>query len=110
MLKAWIPEEDMTPDQLEIQRISETWNQVRLMTDEELDQAIAAGSVEAKWKESLQRYNEKYQKDMEHMLQITDKVQKMIEPPKVAKKTKGQKKRDKWAIVQAREQARALAN
>jgi hypothetical protein len=102
-LSIWIPEEDMTANQLEIKRISDKWSEVRLMSSED------AASLEPEWKEAYDRYYEKYHKDMKYMMEITNKVQALIEPPKVQKKTKGQKKRDKWAIVQAREAARAAA-
>jgi len=102
-LAARIPEEEMTADQLEIVRISEKWSKVRLMSSEE------AASLEPEWKEAYDRYHEKYHKDMEYMMEVAGKVQKLIEPPKVQKKSKGQKKRDKWAIVQARDAARAAA-
>ena len=39
--------------------------------------------------------------------EIAEKVKKAIEPPTVAKKTKGQRRRDKWAVIQAREAYRA---
>ena len=46
---------------------------------------------------------------MTKMTEIATLLQKAIEPPKVEKKTEGQKRRDKWAKIQAREAARAGA-
>jgi hypothetical protein len=102
-LLAWIPEEEMTASQLEVKRIADKWSEVRLMSAED------AASLDAEWKEAYDRFHEKYNKDMEYMQEIAGKVQKLIEPPKVEKKSEGQRKRDKWAIVQAREAARAAA-
>jgi len=65
--------------------------------------------LEPEWKEAHTRYFDKYDEDMEKMQEIATKLQKLIEPPKVERKTKGQRKRDKWATVQAREAARAAA-
>jgi hypothetical protein len=63
--------------------------------------------LEPEWKEAYNRFFEKYDSDMQKMTDIATKLEKMIEPPKVEKKTKGQRKRDAWAKVQAREAARA---
>jgi len=100
-LSALISEDEMSADQLEIKKIADKWGEVRLMDKD------AIGSLEPEWQEAFNRFYEKYDKDMEYMTEVTEKLQKMIEPPKVEKKSKGQKKRDAWAKVQAREAARA---
>jgi hypothetical protein len=92
---------ELTATQKEIQRIQEQWNEIRLMSEEQ------AASLEGEWKEAYERYNARYNSDMDRMLEITDKLKDMIEPPRILKKTEGQRKRDKWAIVQARAAARA---
>lgn len=66
-----------------------------------------AAKLEPEWKEAYDRYFDKYESDMERMTEIAEKLQRMIEPPRVEKKTKGQRKRDAWAKVQEREAARA---
>jgi hypothetical protein len=96
-----LAEENMNDDQKEILKISETWNKVRFMSPEE------AAKLEPEWKEAYDRYFEKYNKDMEFMTEISEKVKSMIEPVKIEKKTKGQRKRDAFAIVSAREAFRA---
>lgn len=93
----------MSADQLEIKRLSDKWSEVRILSKDE------TADLDADWKEAYNRYFEKYHKDMDYMQELASKVEKMIEPPKVAKKTKGQKRRDAWAIVQAREAARAAS-
>lgn len=90
-----------TSDTKEVEAIQAKWSQVRHMTAEE------AASLEPEWKEAYDRYFEKYAADMDKMMEITDKLQRMIEPPRVEKKSNGQRKRDAWAKVQAREAARA---
>lgn len=99
--RAMIEEADMSTDQLEIKKISDKWGEVRMMDKEE------AAKLEPEWKEAYDRFHEKYDSDMEKMLNIAERVKTMIEPPKVEKKTQGQRKRDAWAKVQAREAARA---
>lgn len=100
-LKAALAEDEMTDTQKEIASIQEKWAEVRFMSPEE------AANLEPEWKEAYDRFNEKYDHDMERMTEITEKLQKMIEPPKVEKKTEGQRRRDKWAKVQARAALRA---
>lgn len=91
----------MTADQLEIKRISDKWSEVRMLTREQ------ASSLEPEWKEAHTRFFDKYDADMSKMEEIATKLEKMIEPPKVEKKTKGQRKRDAYAKKLAREAARA---
>ena len=96
-----IPEEDMTADQREIVKIMAKWNEVRHMTKEE------AAGLDDEWKAAHTRFFEKFDKDLANMEDIASKLVTMLEPPKVQKKTKSQRKRDKWAIVQARDAFRA---
>jgi hypothetical protein len=85
----------------EIEKIQEKWNTVRHLPKEE------AASLEGEWKEAYDRFYSRYDRDMDRMKEIAEKLQGMIEPPRIQKKSNGQRKRDKWAIVQAREAARA---
>lgn len=94
----------MRDDQKEVKAIAEKWSELRLLGKDELPD-----DLEPEWKEAHERYMEKYENDMERMTEISEKLVKLIEPPKVEKKTKGQKKRDAYAKVQAREAARAAA-
>ena len=102
MLFGAVAEEEMTENEKEIKRIQEKWHTVRFLSPEE-----AAAQLEPEWKEAYDRFNEKYDEDMERMQEIAEKLQNMIEPPRVEKKSEGQRRRDKWAKVQAREAARA---
>ena len=95
----------MSADQLEIKKITDKWTEVRHLSKEE-----AESQLEGDWLEAYNRFYQKYDDDMERMTEIANMLQKSIEPPKVAAKSKGQKKRDKWALVQARAAARAAAN
>lgn len=92
---------ELTANQKEIQRIQEKWSEVRAMSKED------AASLEGEWKEAHDRYFTKYENDMDRMLEIAGKLKELIEPPRVLKKTEGQRRRDKWAIVQARTAYRA---
>mmetsp|Transcript_30490 Transcript_30490/g.63657 ORF Transcript_30490/g.63657 Transcript_30490/m.63657 type:complete len:133 (-) Transcript_30490:145-543(-) len=95
VLRAAIAEEEMTENQKEILSIQQKWSEIRHYSPEE------AANLEPEWKEAYDRFNEKYDEDMERMTEISEKLVKMIEPPKVQKKTEGQRRRDKWAKVQA---------
>jgi gas vesicle protein len=99
-----LSEDLKTSNHQEIETIQEKWNAIRLLSKEE-----AAATLEGEWKEAYDRFYEKYDEDMDKMVDITTKLQKMIEPPRVEKKTQGQRKRDAWALKQARAAARALA-
>ena len=99
-LNAQLPEDQMSSDQLEIKKIQEKWTEIR-----HLDREEAQKTLEGEWLEAYNNFYEKYDDDMTRMTEIAEKVQKMIEPPKVEKKTKGQKRRDAYARKLAREAA-----
>lgn len=88
---------------MEISEISEKWSKIRFMDRAE------AEKLEPEWLEAYNRFHERYATDMENMADIAVKVKKLIEPPVVAKKTKGQRKRDAWAVKVERAAIRAAA-
>ena len=92
----------MSSDQLEIKQIQDKWNSIRHM-----DREQAQKELDGEWLEAFNNFYEKYDDDMTRMTEIAEKLQRMIEPPKVQKKSKGQKRRDAYAKVVARETARA---
>lgn len=92
----------MSENQLEIKKITDKWTEVRHLSKEE-----AESQLEGEWLEAYNRFYTKYDDDMTRMTEIATMLQKQIEPPKVQKKSEGQKRRDKWALIQAREAARA---
>jgi hypothetical protein len=100
-LSAWVKQEDMTPDQLEIVKITNKWNEVRM-----LDRDEAEKTLDKEWLEAYNRYFEKYDSDMTKMLDIAAKLGTMLEPPRLEKKTKGQRKRDAYAKKLARQAGR----
>ena len=100
-LSALIPEAEMSANQLEIKKICDIWNEARHLSREE-----AEAKLEGDWKEAYNRFYTKYDEDMTKMLEITTILQKALDPPQIQKKSKSQKKRDKWAIVQARQAGR----
>jgi hypothetical protein len=95
----------MSPQQLEIKAIQDKWISIRLLSREEAEKTL-----EGEWLEAYNRFFEKYDDDMTRMNEIAEKVQKQIEPPKVLKKTKGQRKRDLFAVQTARAELRAANN
>jgi hypothetical protein len=104
-LYALLPEEEMSPAQKEIASIQARWNVVRHMSKEEVDAMDDA--TDGEWKAAYYRYYERYHNDMEKMTEIVTKLQAMIEPPRIQKKSKAQRKRDKWNKIVARTNARA---
>ncbi len=92
----------MTAEQKEVREVQNKWNEIRMM-----DRATAEKELSGEWLESYNRFFAKYDDDMVRMTEIAKRLEKMIEPPKIAKKTKGQKKRDAFARVSEREAARA---
>jgi hypothetical protein len=99
-LKAFVPVEDMTADQLKIKDMVDKWRVVRLM-----DRAQAEAELDEEWMAAYNKYHENYSKHIELMMEIKEKVAVMIEPPKIEKKGKKQRKRDIFAKKQAREAA-----
>ena len=91
-LFAAIPESDMSDDQKEIKTIQAKWSEIRHLTREE-----AKEQLDGEWLEAYNRFYELYDSDMERMEEIVTKLEKQIEPPRVQKKTKGQKRRDAYA-------------
>lgn len=66
-----------------------------------------AANLEPEWKEAYDKFHEKYHNDLERATELAALVKKAVEPPKVEKKTKGQKRRDAYAKKLEREAARA---
>jgi hypothetical protein len=90
----------MTADQLKIRDIVDKWRVVRLM-----DRTHAEAELDEEWMAAYNKYHEAYQQQIERMVEIKEKVAVMIEPPKIEKKGKKQRKRDMFARKQAREAA-----
>jgi hypothetical protein len=101
-LNAQLPVDEMSANQLEIKKIQDTWSEIRHLSREE-----AQNTLEGEWLEAYNRFFEKYDDDMVRMTEIAEKVQKMIQPEKLEKKTKGQRRRDLYATKVAREELRA---
>ena len=81
------------------------WGEIRAMTNEE-----AAANLEG---EELETYNNYYTEVRDGVLKMQELAQVMIKDVEktdgIAPKTKGQRKRDKWAVSQARAAANAAA-
>jgi hypothetical protein len=91
-MNAMIAEADMSADRLKILEIQKKWVELRLLSREE-----AKATLDGEWLEAYNRFFEKYDDDMTRMEEIADNLSKVAPP--IAKKTKGQKKRDKYAGV-----------
>ena len=73
------------------------------MTKEE-----ANANLEGEELETYNRYYEEMREGVLKMQELSRIMMKDVEPPRIAPKSKNQRKRDKWARVQAREAAKAL--
>ncbi|KAL3942968.1 MAG: hypothetical protein SGBAC_002919 [Bacillariaceae sp.] len=91
-LNAALPEDMVSDSRKEIQDIQDKWNEIR-----HLDREEAEKTLDGDWLEAYNRFYEKYDDDMTRMEEIVKNLESMIEPPKVAKKTLGQKRRDAYA-------------
>ena len=80
------------------------WGEIRAMTQDEANANLAGEELEA-----YNRYYKEMREGVIKMQELAQIMMKNVEPPRIAPKTKGQRKRDKWARVQAREAARARA-
>jgi hypothetical protein len=87
----------MSDDQKKIAEIQKKWGEIRLM-----DRETAQKELDGEWLEAYNRFFEKYTEDMERAFEYAGKLEKMIEPVQVQKKTQGQRKRDAYARVLAR--------
>ena len=87
----------LSDERKEIMEIQKKWSEIR-----HLDREEAEKTLDGEWLEAYNRFYEKYDDDMTRMTEIVEKLEKMIEPPKVAKKTLGQKRRDAYARKLAR--------
>ena len=74
------------------------------MTQEEADAQLQGEELEA-----YNRYFKEVREGVLKMQELAEIMMKDVEPPRIKPKTKGQRKRDKWARVQAREAAKANA-
>ncbi len=82
----------------------ERWGEIRAMTADEAAANLSGDELEA--------YNRYYAEVREGVLKMKDLAKLMmkdVDPPRIAPKSKNQRKRDKWALVQKREAAKAAA-
>lgn len=96
-LFAAIPDSDLTADAKEIRQIQKKWSEIRLY-----DRATAESKLEGEWLEAYNNFYQQYDDDMKKMEEIVQNLKSYIDPPRVQKKTKGQKRRDAYARKMAR--------
>ena len=92
-----IPDSDLSADAKEIRQIQEKWSEIR-----HYDRATADAKLEGEWLEAYNNFHEQYDDDMKRMEEIMENLKSYIDPPRVQKKTKGQKRRDALARKLAR--------
>lgn len=69
----------------------------------------AAANLAGEELEAYNRYYEEVREGVLKMQELAGLMMKDVEPPRIKPKTKNQRKRDKWALVQRREAAKAAA-
>jgi hypothetical protein len=87
----------MSASAKEIRQIQEKWSEIRLY-----DRATAEAKLEGEWLEAYNNFFQQYDDDMKKMEEIVEKLKGYIDPPRIQKKTKGQKRRDAYARKTAR--------
>mmetsp|Transcript_2990 Transcript_2990/g.7163 ORF Transcript_2990/g.7163 Transcript_2990/m.7163 type:complete len:130 (+) Transcript_2990:169-558(+) len=93
-----LPEDQLSEAQKEIKGIQAKWTEVRHLSREEAEEQL-----DGEWLEAHTRFYDQYDSDMDRMIEIVTKLEKQIEPNRVEKKTKGQKRRDAYARKLARD-------
>jgi hypothetical protein len=91
-LAAALPDEELSPEGRKIREIQAKWSEIRLY-----DRATADAKLEGEWLEAYNRYYQQYHDDMKRMEEIVQNLKSYWEPPRVQKKSKGQKRRDALA-------------
>lgn len=80
----------------------EKFNGIRAMTADEAKANLSGEDLE-----TYERYFSEMRESVLKMKELATLMMKDVEPPRIQPKTKGQRKRDMFAKVQAREAARA---
>jgi glucan phosphorylase len=88
------PEEEMASNVREQMKIAERWNSIRLLSDEEAEKQLSGQELD-----NFKKYHETIKADFAKMRKIAEMMTQ--EFVKISPKTKKQRKRDKWARVQA---------
>jgi hypothetical protein len=96
-------EEEMSATQLEINDISNKWASIRHLSREEVE----AANLEPEWLAAYNKFHTEYDEDLARMMEVAERLQKVIERPQIQKKTLGQKRRDRWEVESKRVAARA---
>jgi hypothetical protein len=87
-----MPEEMLSPTQVEIRAISDKWASIRHLSREELVES----NIEPEWLVAYDKFHAEYTADMERMNEICERLGQTLARPKIAKKTLGQRRRDAW--------------
>merc|ERR1712174_39954 len=80
------------------------WKEIRFLSDEEAEATMAGEELEG-----YKAHHQRVKDDIEKAIELAKMMCDAIESTGVKPKTKGQKRRDKWASVQEREAAKAAS-
>merc|ERR1711862_1088271 len=81
------------------------WKEIRFLSDEEAEATLSSEELEG-----YKAHHQRVKDDIEKAIELAKMMCDAIESTGVKPKTKGQKRRDKWARVQEREAAKAAAS
>ena len=101
-LQLRVSEEEMSAEQVETYKMVDRWAEIRHYSDEKAEAELEGEELEA-----YTRYHAGVKEDIEKMKIIAGMMAKSVEIDQIAPKSKTQRKKDKWAIIQKREAARA---
>lgn len=103
-LSGRVPDGEVSTDLKEIYDIADRWAEIRLYSDED-----AQAKLEGEELEAYTRYHTKVKGDIERAQELALMMAKAVEIPAPDKKSKTQRKKDKWARKQAVAAANAAA-
>merc|ERR1711966_132133 len=104
-LSALPTRDEASPEQAADMDYAQRWGEIKILSREDADSTLSGDELEA-----YNNYHQHVSDDIARMSQIAEMFVNNLEKKKeMTPKTKGQRKRDKWAQVQAREAAKAAA-
>lgn len=101
-LMAGLSDDELSAAQAETRSAGNRWAEIRLLSNEEAAEQLSGDELEA-----FNNYHQRSSDDMDSATELATLIMKGVEIPQVKPKTKGQRKRDKFAKSQALAAAKA---
>ena len=91
-----IGDDELSAAQAETRTAGNRWAEIRHLSDEEADEQLSGEELEA-----FKTYHQRVKDDNDSVIELAAMIMKGVDIPQVQPKTKGARKRDKWAGAQA---------